>query len=81
MTLEEVNEYINTHLNENVSFESIYEQVPRQSTMRMKIRYRFRIVFAWEKDGVKLNYARCPKREDIIDKLQGYVEDVNKLST
>lgn len=81
MTIEEVREYIAVHLNENVSCESKLEQIPTTTTIRSRPRYRFDIVFAWEKNGVKMNYCRRPKKEDIMNVLQVYVEEVNELSS
>lgn len=78
-TCEEVNDYVRPLLEQGILFECHEVKVLKtKSNKRSKF---YRLEFTWTKDGKHFSFGRRSKAIDIMNVVDGYVEEVNRISS
>lgn len=78
ITKERIEDYVNIEINEGVTFNCHEVKMLRhKGNKKLKI---FRLEFNWDKDGANFNFSRRAKAVDIPTVIDGYVDEVNRIS-
>jgi len=76
---EEIEAYVNPKLNDGISFHCHEVKMLRnKSNKKLKV---FRLEFIWENDGTSFNFSRRAKAIEVPTVIDGYVDEVNRLSS
>ena len=78
-TKQEIEEYVNPKLNEGVSF-NCHDILMLRHKGNKKLKV-FRLEFTWENEGKSMNFSRRVKAIEVERLIDGYIEEVNKLSS
>lgn len=78
-TTKEVEIHVNKTLNTNVLF--VCNEVLIRRHMGNKRLRKFRMDFTWTVGKTKYSFARCHKVEDVESFIDGYVKEVNNISS
>lgn len=78
-TIEEIESYVNEHLNNGVAFECV--EVKKLRTRANKRMNFVRMTFNWEKDGSSYSFCRRVNLLHVDSVIDSYINTVNEESS